>query len=223
MSVSAAWFEEQVEKNNFFYLLAALLSFLAGAPTLAIFTSSPLVPLLYSVPLIVGVWSLLGVGHWFAVGVALTIAGSLAAIVNLMFAVPFATFILEVIYFVFLVVVGVIALRQVLFARVIDANRLVGAVCVYLILGMIFALLCYWLAALRPGSFLVVPAADTPQIWDFVYYSFDTITTLGDRNITPVMPLARTLAYLEAATGHFYSAIVVGTLVGSYLAEHPKR
>lgn len=187
------------------------------------FTSSPLVPLVYTTALIIGVWSLLGVGRWFTMGIVLMVAGSVAALINLFFDVPFSTFVLEVIYLVFLTIVGMVSLRQVLFSPVVDANRLVGAVCVYLIIGMIFALLYYWLAALRPDSFVGAPVGDALDVWDFLYYSYDMLTTLGDRNISPVLPLARTLAYLEAATGQFYALIVVGTLVGSYLVERQKR
>jgi hypothetical protein len=50
-----------------------------------------------------------------------------------------------------------------------------------------------------------------PQRW--LYYSFVTLTTVGYGDITPVGPLARSLAILEALTGQLYPAILLARLV----------
>ena len=47
------------------------------------------------------------------------------------------------------------------------------------------------------------------------YYSFITLATVGYGDVTPITPLARTLAWMEAVTGQFYLAVLVAGLVGS--------
>jgi uncharacterized membrane protein len=46
-----------------------------------------------------------------------------------------------------------------------------------------------------------------------------TVLTLGYGDMTPVLPVARFLAYMEAVVGQFYIAIVVASLVGAHLAR----
>ena len=52
-----------------------------------------------------------------------------------------------------------------------------------------------------------------------VYYSFVTMTTLGYGDIVPVSPAARTLAYMEAAMGQIYVAVLIARLVGLHTAR----
>jgi hypothetical protein len=52
---------------------------------------------------------------------------------------------------------------------------------------------------------------DTSRSW--TYYSFVTLTTVGYGDITPVHPLARSLAVFEALTGQLYPAILLARLV----------
>ena len=47
------------------------------------------------------------------------------------------------------------------------------------------------------------------QLTELMYYSFVTITTLGYGDLTPLKPMVRTLAYLEAILGQFYVAFLV--------------
>jgi len=48
---------------------------------------------------------------------------------------------------------------------------------------------------------------------DFIYFSFVTLTTVGYGDVTPVHPVARSLAVAEALTGQLYPAILIGRLV----------
>ncbi len=55
-----------------------------------------------------------------------------------------------------------------------------------------------------------------------LYFSFTTLTTLGYGDITPVHPLARNLADLEAVIGQLYPATLLARLVSLEL-EHRRR
>jgi hypothetical protein len=51
------------------------------------------------------------------------------------------------------------------------------------------------------------------------YFSFITLTTTGYGDITPVHPLARTLAIFEALAGQLYLVITLARLVSLALME----
>ena len=102
--------------------------------------------------------------------------------------------------------------------RKVTMDVIFAASCAYLLLGMIFAESCYSLENLRPGSF----KASEPlghDLWDFVYYSFVTLTTLGYGDIVAATKPARALAIVEAIIGQLYLAVLIGRLVGAYTAE----
>ncbi len=108
-----------------------------------------------------------------------------------------------------------IACGNVLSAGPVTINRLIGSVCVYMMVAVIFALLNVLTNWLLPGSYDNLRATTLPeQLPEFLYFSFVTITTLGYGDISPVGSLARMLAILEAIFGMFYIAILVASLVG---------
>lgn len=101
----------------------------------------------------------------------------------------------------------------------VATDTLFGAACVYLLLGLVWTLAYTLLEQLQPGSFSFVVApefADAPMLFDFVYYSYVTLTTLGYGDITPVTAAAQRLAILEAITGVLFVALLVARLVGMY-------
>lgn len=90
--------------------------------------------------------------------------------------------------------------------------RILGAVVLYLLLGMLWGFMYFGLHSLRPDAF--VGAADSETgIARWVYFSFVTLTTLGYGDITPVTRAARSLAMLEALVGQLYPAIILGRLL----------
>jgi hypothetical protein len=120
---------------------------------------------------------------------------------------------------VFCLLFSWVALKDVLFGGRIDVNRLVGAVCVYLLIGVVWAFVYLLLQAIVPGSFALPEAIGNPQeLARLIYYSFVTLTTLGYGDISPTLPVARTLAYMEAAFGQLYLTILVAALVGMLLS-----
>ena len=117
-------------------------------------------------------------------------------------------------------------LRDLLEGHRTTSERVYGALCAYLFIGILFSLVYAHLEYRYPGSFnlgneaLIAAAsseAETVQV--FTYYSFVTLTTLGYGDITPVSEHARTLAWLEALIGQLYLAVMVATLVGLKVSE----
>jgi hypothetical protein len=216
-----------MRKDNFTYLLVALTIFLVVLPIsndLQLIPDNVARPIAYTCLLAIGVWSLRDSIRIFRIGIALAAIGIIAngiATANdaaIFYVLSFAAM------FGFLVLAIRSALRQVVLSTEINANRLFGAVCVYLMLGVLWALMYSALGEMNPGAFAgAVP--DSAEKWnlDWFYYSFVTLTTLGYGDILPVSATARALAYSEAVVGVFYMAMLVAALVGSYAAANTKN
>jgi Ion channel len=107
---------------------------------------------------------------------------------------------------------SLMVLTQVFREGPITFHRVRGAMAVYLLLGLTWALAYEMVAHRQSGAFTgAVTGVDETQQW--VYYSFVTLTTAGYGDVTPVHPIARSLAMLEALTGQLYPAILLARLV----------
>ena len=119
----------------------------------------------------------------------------------------------------FLVFTATQILKYIVRARRVTSELVFGAVCVYLMMGIVGALLFAVLDLWSPGS-LALPAGagsgvgDATQFSAVAYYSFVTLTTLGYGDITPVSRLARSLSTMEAVTGQLYLAVLIARMVG---------
>ena len=122
----------------------------------------------------------------------------------------------------FFVMTTIIAARQVLFTGEITLNKIVGAICIFFLLGLIWATMYLLLLEWDPATFNNIQHVSWHDSFPkVVYFSFVTMTTLGYGDISPALPLARFLAYLEAVMGLFYIAVMVASLVGVRVASHP--
>jgi hypothetical protein len=114
-----------------------------------------------------------------------------------------------------------IVLVQVLREGPITIHRIQGAIAVYLLLGVVWAALFGLVYINDPTSMNfggVVPSSDLIVLRTrLVYFSFTTLTTVGYGDITPVSPVARSLAMLEAMTGQLFPAILIARLVSMEL------
>lgn len=117
-----------------------------------------------------------------------------------------------------------VAAKQVLFSGRVNGNAIIGTVCIYLLLGMIWAMLYVIAEAFAPGSFKGLSATSWPDNFpDLVYFSFVSLSTMGFGDITPALPLPRFLSYLEGIFGQFYLAIVVASLVGARVSDWSEK
>lgn len=116
-----------------------------------------------------------------------------------------------------------VVLREVLGSKQVDLDTLFGAAAGYLLIGFVWAIAYSWIERSMPGSFFINPANDMGeagvQWFDAIHFSYVTLTTLGYGEITPVGSLARSLSFLEAATGVLYIAFLVARIVSSYISK----
>src|SRR5215472_4495679 len=120
---------------------------------------------------------------------------------------------------VFLGFTAVVLLRQTLTGVAVTADTIAGAICFYLLLGVIWALIYALVELAHPGSFLdggrpVSSAGHRTLVPELLYLSLVTLSTLGYGDILPVTPPARMLAALEAIIGPLYLAVLIARLVG---------
>jgi len=111
-----------------------------------------------------------------------------------------------------ILVINLVLLAQVFRSGPVTSYRIQGAVAVYLLFGVGWAHAYHLTGLLHPGSFNT-PTGEIPSVLDWVYFSFVTLTTVGYGDITPVRPIARTLAMGEALTGQLYLAVLIARLV----------
>jgi len=102
----------------------------------------------------------------------------------------------------------------------ITTDRIMGAVALYLLLGVAwgnaYEIVAHLDAAAFEGS-----AAVSGGVERWFYFSFVTLTTVGYGDITPVARVARVLAIGEAMVGQLYPAIVLARLVTLQAASPP--
>jgi glucan phosphoethanolaminetransferase (alkaline phosphatase superfamily) len=95
--------------------------------------------------------------------------------------------------------------------QLVDVRTVLGAVCIYVLLGMMFAFVYAAIDGIVNDPFFVQTAhATTP---DFLYFSFITQTTVGYGDFTAAGDLGRALAVLEALTGQLYLVTIIAVLV----------
>jgi hypothetical protein len=109
-----------------------------------------------------------------------------------------------------LAIIGVIA-GSVVVKGEINAQSVMGAVCVYLLLGIVFMYVYGVIAVVGDDPFFAQGTDGTRSLR--LYFSYVTLATLGYGDYTPKDDLGHTLAIVEALFGQIYLVTVVALLV----------
>lgn len=108
----------------------------------------------------------------------------------------------------------VVILSRILRHPQVTAETLLGAVSVYILLGLVFSYSDYAVQLVGGSSFFA--QSGTHDAPDFVYYSYITMTTVGYGDLTPAVGFPRTMAVIEALTGQIFLVVLVARLVSMY-------
>jgi hypothetical protein len=112
------------------------------------------------------------------------------------------------------VTLGWIVARAVFAPGRVNYHRVVGAVLLYLLIGMLFVSLFVFVGVLIPKAFAGVAVEDSDTLAsNLIYFSFVTLTSTGYGDIAPLHPVARSLCNLESIIGQLYPATLLARLV----------
>ena len=213
--------------DNFYYLFAALLVFTVVGPVLTVSLGDlglAVADLSLSATLVIALWSLHASSTAFRGGIALVVVNLLTSVGWFPLGSGTADLLSKASGLAFLVLVGVVAAIQVFRRDRVDLNKVVGALCIYLLIGAIWAILFQLLDDVSPGSFSGLDGYEGHALsWRFIYFSFVTLTTLGYGDVLPLTIYAETLVFLEAVLGQFYLAVLLAGLISAYLSDHDRH
>ena len=144
--------------------------------------------------------------HWMLVGacavlapVVLLVSGS--SLIGLTYLLPVALLVTATLP---------VTLRRVLRQRQITYETVLGALCTYVLLGLLFAFM-YLAVNELDGPFFTQPAAQRQS--EYLYFSFVTLTTLGFGDLSPHVGLPQALTVFEALLGQVFLVTMVARLV----------
>jgi hypothetical protein len=123
---------------------------------------------------------------------------------------------------IFFALTACLLLADVLSKGAVTADKIYGALCVYLLIGLTWGFMFLTLEGFQPGSFLFGQGRSSGIEKDpatLVYFSFVTLSTVGYGDITPLSHPARAFAFMEAIIGQIYLAVLVARLVGLHIAS----
>jgi len=132
---------------------------------------------------------------------------------------------LRIVFIAFLIVLLVTHLFN---PVVVSFDTLCASLCVYLLVGVLWANIFVIIETLSPGSYVMTVRTDvltggligeTERNMRMLYFSFTTITGVGYGDIVPVTNAARMFAVMEAFVGQSYLLIMVSRLVGLHVSQ----
>jgi hypothetical protein len=103
----------------------------------------------------------------------------------------------------------------------VTGQTLLGAVCVYLLIGLFFAFVFPWSAVITGSPFFASTAH--PTTTDYLYFSYVTLETVGYGDLVAAGDLGRMLAVTEGLSGQLYLVTVVALLVSNIRRPTPER
>jgi hypothetical protein len=215
---------------RFWILFVGLLAFLMLWPLADELSSRQVAPNIFRNILLLS--CVLAVSNKARIAILVLVLGLALVVSRWLFKLGFGMVFVSVAHglgFAIMLIVAASILTEVLRAREVTAHLVVGAVCVYLLLAVVWAFLYNAIEVLAPGAILVrgqsfsgtgaLSVADAEGI-KMLYISMATITTLGNSDI-PVTFLARQVATIEAITGQLYLAVLIARLIGFSSSARP--
>ena len=112
----------------------------------------------------------------------------------------------------------------------VELETLQAALCVYLLIGLIWVYIYSLIALASPDAFrpqggpMVRGSGDLswrPAFMRLLLFSYSTLTSSGFRDLAPASGFAGICGNLEALSGQVYLAVVIARLVGMHAAHSP--
>jgi hypothetical protein len=141
----------------------------------------------------------------------LVVVGSSAAAANLLWRGNALLSVLNIVTGLLTLALGVVIAIGALEQGEVNSKSVGGAICVYILIGMLFLYLYGVIAALGDGAFFAQGTDGTRALR--LYFSYVTLATLGYGDYTPAGNVGHTFAVLEALLGQLFLVTVVAVVV----------
>jgi Ion channel len=110
-----------------------------------------------------------------------------------------------------------ITINRVLHHRRVTYETVLGALCAYVLIGLLFAFLYLAVNDFRDAPFFAQPGPRTQG--EFLYFSFVALTTLGFGDLSPSVGLPQALTVIEALAGSIFLVTLVARLVTLWVRQ----
>jgi Ion channel len=109
-----------------------------------------------------------------------------------------------------------VTLQRTLHHRTVTSETILGALCAYVLTGLVFAFV--YIAISRFGAdFFSQPGPH--QASEYLYFSFVVLTTLGFGDLSPSVGLPQALVAVEALLGQIFLVTMVARLVTLWVRQ----
>jgi Ion channel len=110
-----------------------------------------------------------------------------------------------------------VTVNRVLHHRRVTAETVLGALCAYVLIGLLFAFVFLAADGFRDAPFFAQSGPHDQG--EFLYFSFVSLTTLGFGDLSPSVGLPQALTVLEALVGSVFLVTLVARLVTLWVRE----
>jgi len=173
--------------------------------------ATSLVVLVQSATLLTVIWTAGWAMTEKTVPFAIATAAGLAALINIFWQGTALTVALGLVAGVLTVAIAVAIAAGAVAQNEVNSRSVAGAICVYMLFGMLFMFVYGVLAIVGHAPFFAQGTDGTRSIR--LYFSYTTLATLGYGDYTAAGSLGRSLSVLEALIGQLYLVTVVAVIV----------
>jgi ion channel len=110
-----------------------------------------------------------------------------------------------------------VTIDRVLHHRRVTWETVLGALCAYVLIGLLFAFLYLAVDEFREAPFFAQPGSHDQG--EFLYFSFVALTTLGFGDLSPSEGLPQALTVVEALIGSIFLVTLVARLVTLWVRQ----
>jgi hypothetical protein len=114
-----------------------------------------------------------------------------------------------------------VTIARVIQHRRVNAETVLGALCAYVLVGLMFAFTFLAVNEFRDEPFFVQPGPHAQS--EYLYFSFVALTTLGFGDLSPAVGLPQALTAIEALFGQVFLVTLVARLVTLWVRSSEDR
>jgi len=209
-------------KHRILFLLAGILNMIIGNPFLGDIFHYGIIPdLFFSVIFILGIYAISQKKRHIVIALVLVIPIFIGIWSSHIYQTEEPHVIGQLFGALFFGFVIGILIKFIFNEKEITREVIFAAIVVYLLMAMMWTFAYIILEYFYPGSFSM-PEGLSRDTFQYLYFSFVTITTLGYGDIAPLTQKASSLVILEAVIGQMYLVIVVAWLVGMHVSRRSR-